>query len=260
MSKKLVILLTACVSPDGMFFTNLQDEETRKLQYITALEFYLQNTAIPIVFCENSGCDISAQFQSYIAAGRLEYHTFSGNDYDKSLGKGYGEAQIILYAFQKSAFLRSAKLVVKITGRIIIRNIQDILHSRWLLLKHVFRCSFQYNDYIYSQCFVIDKESLLDILNCGAKRINDSENVFFEHVLYQEVAKRKHLFVIPFFCPLVCKGICGTTGLPYPQPTFSENLLVNSLYTALLYMQRAQYLRCFIFGLAFKIMKCITRS
>ena len=39
MGKSTVILLTACISPDGMAYTALQDSNERKRQYIDAIKF-----------------------------------------------------------------------------------------------------------------------------------------------------------------------------------------------------------------------------
>lgn len=45
-----ILLLTACINPDGMPFTCLADVGVRKKQYIEALNFYLKNTTRKIVF------------------------------------------------------------------------------------------------------------------------------------------------------------------------------------------------------------------
>ena len=55
-----ILLLTACINPDGMPFTCLADVGVRKKQYIEALNFYLKNTTRKIVFVENSGTDMMA--------------------------------------------------------------------------------------------------------------------------------------------------------------------------------------------------------
>ena len=60
-----ILLLTACINPDGMPFTCLADVGVRKKQYIEALNFYLKNTTRKIVFVENSGTDISSSFKDF---------------------------------------------------------------------------------------------------------------------------------------------------------------------------------------------------
>jgi hypothetical protein len=86
-----ILLLTACINPDGMPFTCLADVGVRKKQYIEALNFYLKNTTRKIVFVENSGTDISSSFKDF--QHRIEFLCFDGNlCFDKRKGKGYGEA------------------------------------------------------------------------------------------------------------------------------------------------------------------------
>lgn len=67
-----VIVLTACINPKGMAYTALQNIEERKKQYTTALKWYLENTTLPIVFVENTGYDISFDFDVFIKNKRLE--------------------------------------------------------------------------------------------------------------------------------------------------------------------------------------------
>ena len=57
------ILLTACIDPKGMAFTTLQNKEVRLQQYLDALNYYLYNTNLNIVFVENTGYNISGGVQ-----------------------------------------------------------------------------------------------------------------------------------------------------------------------------------------------------
>ena len=50
----VVLLLTACINPNGMLYTTIQDTELRKKHYIESLFFYLTKTQYKIVFVENS--------------------------------------------------------------------------------------------------------------------------------------------------------------------------------------------------------------
>ena len=86
MGKSTVILLTASISPDGMAYTAVQDSNERKRQYIDAIKFYIDSTNYPIIFCNNSGEDLSVEFPE--VRNRVEFLSFFGNDYDKQLGKG----------------------------------------------------------------------------------------------------------------------------------------------------------------------------
>ncbi len=236
--RKLCILLTACVSPDGMAFTKLQDSKERSRQYVEAINFYLQNTNIPIVFAENTLTDLSEKFEDQIKSGHLEYMTFQGNDYDKSFGKGYGEAQIIMYAYEHSKILRECDYVIKITGRLKVLNIKDVIESRWLNLKNIFRGDFSERVGFFSMILVINPQSLYNILKSLSKELNDSKNVFFEHIIYEGVLHNR-ITTVPFFSPTRIDGISGTSNARYGIRRLHDNLLINvSLALKLCYKQK----------------------
>ena len=75
-----ILLLTACINPDGMPFTCLADVGVRKKQYIEALNFYLKNTTRKIVFVENSGTDISSSFKDF--QHRIEFLCFEFHNFN----------------------------------------------------------------------------------------------------------------------------------------------------------------------------------
>ena len=122
-----IILLTACVNPNGMALTALQDTDERLRQYEGALNWYLDNTDLPILFVENTGYDISKRYLHQIEDGRLEVLSFNGNIYPRELGKGYGEAKILEYALNHSTSLEKVDIVIKITGRLICCNVNTIV-------------------------------------------------------------------------------------------------------------------------------------
>lgn len=262
--KRPCILLSACVNPNGMAYTVLQDAEIRKKQYIESLTYYLHNTNVPVVFCENTLCDFSAIFQDYIRSGRLEYLTFNGNDYDKKRGKGYGEALIIKYAYEHSEIIVSSNYIIKITGRIKVKNIESIVNQSILNHFCFFRSDFRLIDYIHSQLFVVSTSLLLEIINEGIDTLNDSNNVYFEHIIYQGLLNRPRVIVIPFFKPTLIDGICGTSNTPYPNRSFKDNILINSYIVARLNQLRKCYYAFLFWGFIYKLLyyysRCMDRS
>lgn len=127
--KNVLLFLTACVTPNGMTFTVLQNPRIRLEQYLKSVTYYLTVTDFDILLVENSGHDFIPYFEKYVKNKRIEILSFEGNDYDKCLGKGYGEGVIIKYAFNHSSFIKSHNYIVKITGRHIVTNIEQILSS-----------------------------------------------------------------------------------------------------------------------------------
>lgn len=102
-----ILFLTACVNPNGMAYTKLNNPEVRLRQYKEALDWYLAHTDMKILLVENSGTDFSSDYQKRIGEGRLEFLCFDGNSYDRSRGKGYGEAAIMEYGFGHSKLLKA---------------------------------------------------------------------------------------------------------------------------------------------------------
>lgn len=223
-----VILLTACINPKGMNFTALQDGKVRLKQYLDALDFYLQNTNYKIVFAENSNYDISSKYTKFIDSGRLEILTFQGNNYDKTLGKGFGEALIIKYAIEKSKVLKNATNIIKITGRLIISNITTLVkYSKTpdCVYCNLVRASSRKHT-CYSIFFIAPRSFYQDYLIPDLGKINDSKCYYFEHVLndnckqWEKDSKRWK----EFFLPIIIKGQSGTNGSLYK---FSYTMFVK---------------------------------
>lgn len=215
----IALLLTACINPKGMAFTTVQDKQNRLIQYQKALDFYLTRTGYKIVFTENSGYDISNNYKEYIEQGRLEILTFNGNNYDKTLGKGYGEGQIIKYSLENSYILKSATTVVKITGRLIIKNINSLISrskKENCVYCNLVKASSR-KQTCYSIFFFAPKTFYKDYLIQNINNINDKEKYYFEHHL-NDCCKQWKKDGNPwkeYFLPIIIIGQSGTSGTYY---------------------------------------------
>lgn len=225
MANSVVILLTACINPNGMAYTVLNDKDVRLQQYKEALDWYLDHVKNKIVFVENTGYDISPFYKDYIEAGQLEVLTFQGNDFDKSKGKGYGEALIINYAIHQSRFIKESSSIAKITGRLIIKNLNALLKEaqseKTVYAKYASRK--QKNVLMYeSYFFVAPVRFLKDYFLRQIESINDSKYYFFERILHstartwEKIGNCRREFLLPVFV----KGISGSTGRAYRQSRF----------------------------------------
>lgn len=207
MKNNILLFLTACVNPRGMAFTKIQDKEVRLNQYINSINYYLKKTKYKILVVENTNEDLS----KYVVAptDRIEFLTFDGNNYDKKLGKGYGEALIIEYATKHSIFYKSADYVVKITGRNIILNINS-------LIKEIKDFSFVYanikglNGRLTCESRIVGFPKIFlekSFLPCK-ESLDDSKGYYFEDLLFD--TSKYHLK--EFFHPILIKGVSGSTG------------------------------------------------
>lgn len=221
MLNNVVILLTACIDPKGMAFTAIQDKNERLLQYRKALQWYLENTKWPIVFVENSNYDITPMFKKYVECGRLEIITFDGNSYDKSLGKGYGEALIIEYGINNSRIINNSTILLKVTGRLIAHGAPRILNS----IKDI--SGYVYADW-HEDCrvglkkvnsqFVIAPITFWEEYFLPFKGVlNDSKNFFFEHLLKDAIIRWSedgfHFSELPFCAQF--EGVSGSRGVKF---------------------------------------------
>lgn len=133
-NEDVVLLITGCICPNqNQRFLVLKDAEERLKQYLDSIRFYIESSPFTkIVFCDNSACSCdSVQELIDVAQKRnktFEWLSFQGN-HEKitEQGKGYGEGEIIHYALQNSALLRHAKSFAKVTGRLKIDNIHNVV-------------------------------------------------------------------------------------------------------------------------------------
>ena len=202
-----------------MSHTELQDPVTRVNQYRKALHFYLSETTLPIVFCENTMYDISTEFRIHIDSGRLEYMTFDGNRYDRKKGKGYGEALIMKYAIEKSKLIKESKYIIKITGRIIITNINHFSSSFYYTFNNLFRSNINEN-FIPTYLFIARPFLIAKFVERYREKIKEvpptKESV--EHQWFRALTKDtlfNNTTFIPFILIPNVVGISGTTGKSY---------------------------------------------
>lgn len=220
-----IILLTACVNPGGMPFTVVSDAKQRLNQYLLALQFYLQNTSCPIVFVDNSNMD-KTPFLEYESqyGSRLEILAFDGNKV-KTQGKGLGEMEIIEYALIHSKFnlLLDKHRIVKITGRLIVRNINSLLKcDKWHLYPYKSIVCHINSDLTFADSRIfISLGSFMNLLVKQKKYLNDTKGIYFEHLLCQQIKQQKTFTFFPFITEPHFEGISGSTGIKYEKPNTS---------------------------------------
>jgi len=131
-----VILLTATIKPFGILEPKgRNDAIERENDYFKAVNFYLKK-GYRIVFVENSDTksDLIISLQNQFDT--LEYLTFSS--INSHLGKSHGEVEIFQYAFEFSQFLKEVDYLIKISGRYIIKNIDNIVDPTNYVSKEVY--------------------------------------------------------------------------------------------------------------------------
>ena len=117
------LLLTATIDPRGMPMTLRTDPSVRMNDYKSALVKWRAAIDAPIIFCENSGADLSPLQDALGAdADRVEWLSFEAPPFPARRGKSYGEALIVRHALDHSAVLENSSHLVKMTGRVFVSN------------------------------------------------------------------------------------------------------------------------------------------
>lgn len=236
----MILLLTGCINPSGMSFTALNNPQERLEQYIEAIKFYLTKTKYPIVFTENSGTDIRNIFHDAIQSGRMEYLFFHGNQ-NKNRGKGYGECEIIEYALNNSKLISKEKSqsIVKITGRLIVKNINTIIKSHRLMFSRRTVCFSINSDLSFpdSRLIIAPTDFYISFLN-SKENINDSVGYFFEHALRDTLRREKNYPYAPFFIYPCIEGTSGSTGSIYIGEDISWSFIIKYAKYALSQLRR----------------------
>jgi hypothetical protein len=140
-SQANLLILTATIAPPlNAPQLARTDPKIRLNDYRKALEFYLsylvEGKIYGLVFAENSASDIS-ELQNlcfeYDVIDKIEFISFSGLDYPPSYGRGYGEFKMIEYVMEHSQLIQKLPEranIWKVTGRYIIRNLENVLKTR----------------------------------------------------------------------------------------------------------------------------------
>ena len=124
---KTLLLLTGCIKPNCTDKIVCNDWQKRQEMYVSAINWYLENTDYDLTFCENSGTDISPLFAKW--RGRVEFLTYYSAPTVPDRSRSYKEMEILEYVIEKSQKMKEAEMVVKITGRLQLLNVKKLVES-----------------------------------------------------------------------------------------------------------------------------------
>lgn len=133
--RPIVLLMTATVDPKGCPDARFAVSE-RQRQYLSAFAFYLRKLARgggydAILFCENSGADLSA-FRALVPPAlrdRVAFLSAPPERFTPEKGKSYNEALLMDLALEACPARWAPALFFKVTGRYAILNIGTFLRE-----------------------------------------------------------------------------------------------------------------------------------
>lgn len=138
-SRGNILLLTSTIAPQtGTFALARAKPEERLADYMQSLEFYFPFVATGVfdsaVYVDNSGYPLDAlveKAREHGVADRVEFVSYT-SDIPPEFSRYYLEANLLIEGFERSTRLREAgeASLWKVTGRYIIRNIDDIVRTQ----------------------------------------------------------------------------------------------------------------------------------
>ena len=219
------MVLTASVSPNGMY-VKVADSNTRLQQYLRAVGALL-DTPSPIVdgvtLIENTGADLSPFHELASRNNRhdkkVEFLGLNLNDYPLEYGIGYGEFRLLDEGIRQSKFIGPQTHIVKLTGRLIVRNLVSIL-SRVPKDVDMLADIQPYKDpaqgMVESRLMVISQPFYMSKIVGMYQQVNGTKGVAAEHCLYQVVRNSPSAKIVPRLPrEPIWVGYSGSTGVRY---------------------------------------------
>lgn len=232
-----ILLLTGSLRPYNIPYLILTDLNIRINHYISAIRYYLYSSSFnKIVFVDNTGDSTDLDFLINEASSNnkeLEVLSFTGNKYRvEHQGKGFGECENIEYSLKESNLIESDDLVVKITGRYEVLNINLIYEKINQNLPSFNRIPG--NDMIDAFVFSFSPSTWNTYFKNAKEMIDDRNGYYFEHVIFDLIKLNKiRTSRLPYFPSF--KQISGTSGVIddrtqsiYRFLIFAEVISINS--------------------------------
>jgi hypothetical protein len=218
--EKTCLIITGTVSPSNdVYALKLKNQNERMEQYISSIRYYILNTKIKnIIFCDNSNT-YSNEIDNLKEIARtknknFEYLYFLGNTQKViEQGKGYGEGEIINYILDNSQIIKYIKTIIKVTGRIKVKNLN--------LLLNLSKKNINYFNTIYTnlnicdtRIYIINIEDYKKYFINGYKNVDDRNRHWLEHE-FKDIIKKNNIKYKLFPILPNIDGISGSTGEKY---------------------------------------------
>jgi hypothetical protein len=200
----VTLVMTSSIDVNGMTSSSRPDPFLREQDYLGTLTYYL--TRHPdvrrIVFIENSGWPLDRLKQAVSRCNphgkEVELISLNCNQFPRTLGKSYGEMLLLDEGLSRSQLAAKAPYIAKITGRIYVDNLTQVLksvrkpfefmvdlrdHGLYEMLR--LPASGRYGD---SRLFVVSLRFYNEVLRGKYTQLDEGNQKFIETLLYN-VAK-----------------------------------------------------------------------
>lgn len=224
--EKHPLLLTATLNPGNFDFVERKGVGNREMDYFKAIKFY-KGKGYRVVFIDNSNFRSEKILDEFGSDLDFEYLTFQSSL--SHLGKGHGEKEIIDFGLKNSKILKDIEFFVKITGRLIIFNIDSLLKDIEFKTSEITANLSRNLSWADTRIMFLTKNFYNNYFSPVANKFLDEKNGFyFEkvfamsiHLFLAEKGSIKFWSEYPFY-----RGINGQNGKDY-NFNFSRRLKYN---------------------------------
>lgn len=241
----MLLIITSCISPPIQNNLKLFSSELR----IEYTKYGLESTLAHKVFDKIIICDSSNyRFnEEYIKSIEEEYDTtieclsFDGDSIKvQKLGKGYGEGEIMSYIFRHSKLLVDEQYFFKLTGRLYVENIVNIVESVSCNCNYFNILTLRFFKAVDTRFYAIKKDDYVKGLINAYKYVDDRKNKWYE-LCFRDFLKINKISFSSFPVLPVIRGVSGTHGVDafnkdinyYYQVLLTKLGMHNTLYAAI---------------------------
>jgi hypothetical protein len=217
----ILVFLTATVHCGETPDVKRRDPHQRKQDYLRAFRHWLSlKCDADILFCENSSADLSAFHAVAATAAPTEslvrLVSFAGNLGAQRYGKSYGEIEMLRYAFKAFPELRNYQYILKVSGRYVLRNGDNLVSGIRRMTVDVI-CDIHANlTWANTHTVAFKPHFALSYLIPFQEEIDDTRGAFIEHLMARGV--HRTLVAGGSWAPLPCTpysdGISGSWNTP----------------------------------------------
>ena len=214
-----VLLITATIDSGhfGNTRTKVTDTTVRLKEYTRNLEKYIVESRFDsIVFAENSGYEMDYGYYYDLCRkhGKSIEFLYLPVSVDKVIekGKSYGEAKLISDAFLNSKLINKQNTFYKVSGRIWIQNINDLIDDKEdsCFIAHNFM------GWVLTSFFKIRTDTFRDNLLNAYMICDDSTDNCIEHVYHHLLRNSIHK-IYSFNTFPIKVGVIGGSGSAYTK-------------------------------------------
>ncbi|GAB6120622.1 hypothetical protein [Dysgonomonas termitidis] len=231
-----ILLLTGSINAKlaSPVMTKIVNIEDRRNQYLNTIKRYIKESDFDtIIFCENTKSDFPVEECQDLAdeyGKQIEFIFFLGNvTCINKQGKGFGDGECIEYAINHSKYLQDdSACFYKVTGRLFVENINDILKNSYKNENCFYRLGFKaltVGTFFFKVQVGFFKKNLMT----EYKFVNDSDGRYLEVIYYDILIREKVRAFNPY--PYI-NGLSASTGESYLK-TLKLNKRTSYIFNSL---------------------------